>query len=1194
MSFRIEPHAQPVPGYRLMERLGSGGFGEVWKTEAPGGIFKAIKFIHGDLRTKDNDLVRYAEQELKALNRVKTVRHPYLLSLDRIDIVDGRLMIIMELADCNLWDRFRHYRQQGQIGIPREELLRYMIESAEVLDLMNDQFNLQHLDIKPQNLFLLHHHVKVADFGQVKDLQGAAAEVTGGITPVYAAPETFEGYISKFCDQYSLACVYQELLTGVRPFDGTSLQQLLLQHVERQPNLDPSPFEDRVALSRALAKKPEKRFPSCLAFVQSLIQKAAPSVAYARPAKVAVGAAFPDSTTSSPIEVDYSAVGGDQASAPIAVELTGTPVGVLDTPFPPRPEDPPARLAPPEETGPGTLRPTVIVGLGGMGLRVLRRVRKTLIDQFGNPDACPLVRSVYVDTDGADIDAATTPLSPDGLPGLAAEDVFAARLFRPAHYLKPRLNGRTLTEGWFDTQQLYRLGRVPVTGGTRSFGRLAYCDNFRGLTTRLGTELATALDPLAADLTRRRTGRTLASNRPRVYVVGGLAGGTAGGMFLDLAYTLRAHLKFLGYHDPDIVGVFLLPPDGPAGAIDPTAQANVYAALTELNHYSRPESIFTANYDDRLGVVRDGGKPFRHVYLLPGPDEVVPGAPAAPSGAVANPARRSGINAMSGIIRQRTGMPARAAGTPGPNRSPEAADRTAAAAELIRLDLFTPVGRAAEGVRPPPGEDGPPVVRTTGFTRYYWPRGEVVNRTAAGLARIVLANWISADIKRARGVIPTWTADAWTRLGLDPDPLFARLAAAAGDSAATPLESLFESRVAPLRPKGWLSRGPDAAAIAGVLTQLTGFLGHPVAVGNPSPLEEAVCPVAVEIVDTVRAQLIETLPTLCDDPSLRLSGTEEAANQFVAGIDRLLARFVPQAEQLDFQARSSYERLMVGAPATRGYKSSPNDLAEAARLFASSRYQFVLTTEIISIYKHLRTTLTQFLADVTACRQRLQDELQKLLATAATAPPPLGPNGLLPPQCPTVAAAVETYTQSLTDEDLGLLESRVQSAVVDRDGGLFHACLNMTDGIGTLLDLLRDEARAYLDARLEGVDLVPMLASRFRTPEAARDALAAAAREAAPTLAGPGPWAKDEVTVVAAPSAPAARNLALAAIDADVTAVDAEDEIAYYREYPAVPLAALPQLGPAWEAAYLAACEVPQGSPHTRGDVPKWVPIDAG
>ena len=226
------------------------GFGEVWKAEAPGGIFKAIKIIHGDLRSQDNDLVRYAEQELKSLKRVKQVRHPYLLALDRYDIVDGRLLIVMELADCNLWDRFRECRAKGLVGIPRDELLLYMAETAEVLDLFNDQFQLQHLDIKPQNLFLLPNHVKVADFGQVKDLEGLIGPVTGGITPVYAAPETFDGIITRYCDQYSLACVYQELLTGVRPFDGTSMSQLLMQHLNLPPNLAPSPACDRPALSR--------------------------------------------------------------------------------------------------------------------------------------------------------------------------------------------------------------------------------------------------------------------------------------------------------------------------------------------------------------------------------------------------------------------------------------------------------------------------------------------------------------------------------------------------------------------------------------------------------------------------------------------------------------------------------------------------------------------------------------------------------------------------------------------------------------------------------------------------------------------------------------------------------------------------------------------------------------------------------
>src|SRR6202047_2786493 len=212
MGFRVEQNAEPIPGYKLIERLGGGGFGEVWKAEAPGGLLKAIKFVFGDLKSAGDDNQR-AEQELKALSRVKTVRHPYILSLERYDIVDGQLMIVMELADRTLWDRFKECRSQGLPGIPRLELLGYMRETAEALDLMNDQFQLQHLDIKPQNLFLVFNHVKVADFGLVKDLGSkATATITGGVTPVYAAPETFDGWLSRFSDQYSLAIVFQELL----------------------------------------------------------------------------------------------------------------------------------------------------------------------------------------------------------------------------------------------------------------------------------------------------------------------------------------------------------------------------------------------------------------------------------------------------------------------------------------------------------------------------------------------------------------------------------------------------------------------------------------------------------------------------------------------------------------------------------------------------------------------------------------------------------------------------------------------------------------------------------------------------------------------------------------------------------------------------------------------------------------------
>src|SRR2546421_1986829 len=147
MTVRIESMAEPLPGYKLISRLGGGGFGEVWKAEAPGGLLKAIKFVYGDLGETED--VR-AEQELKSLSRVKTVRHPYILSLERFDIVNGQLMIVMELADRTIWDRFQECRGQGLPGIPRPELLEYLRETAEALDLMNIQYQLQHLDIKPQ------------------------------------------------------------------------------------------------------------------------------------------------------------------------------------------------------------------------------------------------------------------------------------------------------------------------------------------------------------------------------------------------------------------------------------------------------------------------------------------------------------------------------------------------------------------------------------------------------------------------------------------------------------------------------------------------------------------------------------------------------------------------------------------------------------------------------------------------------------------------------------------------------------------------------------------------------------------------------------------------------------------------------------------------------------------------------------
>lgn len=122
---RVVPgELKEIAGYQLIERIGVGGFGEVWRAVGPGGFPKAVKILFGNLSGLQ------ADTELKSLNRIRDLRHPFLLSIERVEVIDGRAIVVTELADRSLDQRFRELAASGQRGVGRDELLRYLRDAG--------------------------------------------------------------------------------------------------------------------------------------------------------------------------------------------------------------------------------------------------------------------------------------------------------------------------------------------------------------------------------------------------------------------------------------------------------------------------------------------------------------------------------------------------------------------------------------------------------------------------------------------------------------------------------------------------------------------------------------------------------------------------------------------------------------------------------------------------------------------------------------------------------------------------------------------------------------------------------------------------------------------------------------------------------------------------------------------------------
>jgi hypothetical protein len=963
--------------------------------------------------------------------------------------------------------------------------------------------------------------------------------MTGGATPVYAAPETFEGIITPYCDQYSLAIVYQELLTGKRPFSATNLQQLIAQHLQAAPDLSPLPPNDRIAVAKALAKRPEDRHASCRDFVRGLIAGAnatetpSPTAATHPTAPILVP----------PGEITFQ-------TAPWTGGETPTTQVLL------RPEDAstsgdlaPSRAAPPEELGDGVLFPAIVIGLGRTGVEVLRGIKRAIHEHVGGSERVPNIRLFGIDTDPDTLQEALE--NPDGSP-LHPDEVFSARLNRPAHYLKPRRNGRSLLEGWFDPQTLYRIKAAnPTTQGIRTLGRLAFCDHYRSIEQKLRTELEAVTHPSTLDHAEMQSQLTRRSNRPRVYIVANLAGATGGGMFIDVAYCAKAMLRSLGYAEPDVRGLLLLPPHaGPLAK--PQALANTYAALTELHHFSMPGVTYTMNIDDRDVTLVDSGPPFSQFFLLPLQNH------------------RSSTAEAPGIGQ---------------------------VAEFVWRDLLTPFGRAVDASREEamamPGVTPDPETiagHTFGLYTVTWPRRQLADRVARWLCCRVLEVWCLTENKSIQPTIDQWVREQWEAQQFTPELLLAQCQKACDSAIGMSTEKYLSDLAEPLLPRSrWSRAAYDSAVAFQALTSAVQWLGHPVENGMQRPtgrLESILQHLADAVFQDWSHRLRQIALCLIEQPGFRLFGAETAAASLQTLCRQAIAHFEPHLHERSQRAEAAYqaaERLL--AEDVRRKRGA--EIADYLTQFSLARFQLLLGRTVSQVFVRLNDYLADILKEVNLCRRRLlemKDHLAPMGGSTHT-------TGLLLPEgCHNLQEAVEMLRDSIEPQAHAELDREMQAIIEQRCQSLLQACLTATEVRSDLESALLQLVRKRIYDQLGGVDVAELFLKRYGEPERAQKAVARAFAYAEPSLDVPDA-PNDFAELLAVPLRESChRFLQLVAEnlpDANPTIAESPDDIVFYRERVTVPLKHLPHLGSAGHEAYFQFLE--QQTPiHSRHDIRHW------
>jgi hypothetical protein len=820
----------------------------------------------------------------------------------------------------------------------------------------------------------------------------------------------------------------------------------------------------------------------------------------------------------------------------------------------PKPQGPPPLQAAPEVTGEGELMPALVIGLGLTGLGVLQQLRKVIRENFASPTSLPNLRLLYVDTDPDSPQLATRP--GEGTV-LAASEVLLAKLNRAIHYQKPR-EGRPPIEKWFNSNMLYRIPRNLTTDGLRALGRLAFLDNYRNIAPRVRSELEACLDPDALTQATKQTGLQLRSNRPRVYIVSSLAGGTGSGMFIDLAYVARAILKRLGYSQPEVVGILHLPAADP-NSPQKKALGNAVAALTELNHFSSADVTYAARFDEREGTITDSAPPFGRCFLL----------------------------------------------APSPQEEEEAiSDLVGLTSEFLFRDLTTPLGRTADDTRGKVARQAETLsgmfCQTMGLFRLAWPKRPLLRRAARRYCQHLVQRWMSKDSSPMKEEIKTWIDEQWTKKELDSNFMIERLHQACEKALGMAADYAFATVMEPFAPKGKKPPVIDPNQFNQAVGKIYKMIGHPTPsqVGyTPGQLEETLRKEAEELFGDWEEKVRHLTMRLIEHPQFRLAGAEEAIRLMIAKIDQILEHNQPLSKEFTEKTDQGHERqedLIRILPeiiqqGKRGV-GHLNELLDLAKQYPKLRYQSLIWRHVNSIFANLRSFLNDKMREVGFCRTRVAELLKGFDDQAGDDQSGKdAPSGiyLYPSGCRNLGETIDRLFPTITETTLGELDRKMQEMIKQQFSSLHHVCITAASNLlKSLENAMPVVAETFVSSRLGETNVVDMFLERNPDEEKASEGITQAYGQARPKL--PQAVAGSEICLLAVPPGPHEarfRELAHKAIpNVELVPAASGDDVIFYREETQFPLTDLDHLGPEIQKVY-RQMSTDNLTPHTRTDI---------